>query len=199
MLLLATPFCVEAQPTKQVTRIGFLGSSSAESDASRLAAFRQRLLELGYREGQNVVIDQRYASGKYESLPKLAAELIRAKVDVLVTEGTPAARAAKAATTAIPVVMGNAGDPVGTGLVVSLARPEGNLTGLSDFSFALVTKRLQLLKALDPSISHVGVLLNPLNPTNPLELKELQSVAPTLGVTIVPFDISGVDDIERAY
>jgi putative ABC transport system substrate-binding protein len=198
-MLLVAPLAAEAQQTRQVPRIGFLASSSAERDTSRLAAFRQGLRELGYLEGQNIAIDQRYASGRYEDLPKLAAELIRLKVDVLVTEGTPAARAAKTATSTIPVVMGNAGDPVGTGLVSSLARPGGNVTGLSDFSFDLVTKRLELLKMADPAISHVAVLLNPLNSTNLLELKKLQSAAPALGVTLLAFEVRRADDIDRAY
>jgi len=197
--LLAASFGAEAQQAKQVPRIGFLASSSAERDASRLAAFRQGLRELGYLEGRNIVIEQRFAAGRFEDLPKLAAELIILKVDVLVTEGTPAARAAKTATSQIPVVMGNAGDPVGTGLVASLARPGGNVTGLSDFSFDLVTKRLELLRTVDPSVSHVAVLLNPANPTNPLELRKLQSAAPALGVTLLAFEVRGADDIERAY
>jgi len=199
VLLLAAPLAVEAQQAKQVPRIGFLASSSAERDESRLAAFRQGLRELGYLEGQNIVIYQRYAAGKFEDLPKLAAELLRLKVDLLVTEGTPAARAAKTATSTIPVVMGNAGDPVGTGLVASLARPGGNVTGLSDFNLDLVTKRLELLKRMDPLISHVAVLLNPANPTNSLELGKLQPAAPALGVTLFSFEVRGADDIERAY
>jgi len=198
-MLLAAPVAVEAQQAKQVPRIGFLASSSTERDASRLAAFRQGLRELGYLEGQNIAIDQRYASGRFEDLPKLAAELIRLKVDVLVTEGTPAVRAAKAATRTIPVVMGSAGDPVGTGLVASLARPGANVTGLSDSSFDLVTKRLELLKTVVPSTSHIAVLLNPANPSNPLELRKLQSAAPALGVTLLPFEVRGADDITRAY
>jgi putative ABC transport system substrate-binding protein len=198
VLLLAAPLAIEAQPAKQIPRIGLLASSSTERDKSRLAAFRQGLRELGYLEGQNIVIEQRYAAGKFEDLPKLAAELVRLNLDVLVTEGTPAARAAKSATSTIPVVMGNAGDPVGTGLVAGLARPGGNITELSDFSFDLVTKRLELLKEMVPSASHVAVLLNPANPTNPLELRKLQAAAPALRVTLFPFEVSGADDIERA-
>ena len=199
LFLLTAPLVVQAQQAKQVPRIGFLASSSAERDQSRLAAFRRGLRELGYLEGQNIAIDQRYAAGKFEDLQKLAAELVRLKVDVLVTEGTPAARAAKTATNTIPVVMGNAGDPVGTGLVASLSRPGGNITGLSDFSFDLVTKRLELLRTVDPSISHVAVLLNPANPTNPLEFMKLQPAASALGVTLSSFEVRGADDIERAY
>lgn len=154
---------------------------------------------MGYVEGMNISIEQRYAAGKFENLSDLAADLVRLKVSVIVTEGTPAARAAKAATNTIPVVMGNAGDPVGTGLVASLARPNGNLTGLSDFSFDLVKKRLELLKDMIPAITHVAVLLNPANPTNPLELRDLQAIAPAIGVTILSFEVRGGGDIERAY
>ena len=135
-----------AQQPKTIARIGFLGFSSAELDKSRLAAFRQGLRDLGYIESNNIVIEQRYAAGQFEALPKLAAELFGRGIDVLVTEGTPAASAAKNANRVIPIVMGNAGDPVGTGLVASLARPGGNVTGLSDFSTDLVTKRLEILR-----------------------------------------------------
>ena len=198
-LLLAAPLAAEAQPAKQVPRIGFLGPSSADRDASRLAAFRQGLRELGYVEGQNIVIDQRYASGRSEDLPKLAAELVRLKVDVLVTEGTAAAHAAKTATSTIPVIMGSVGNPVGAGLVASLARPGANVTGLSNSSFDLVTKRLEILKTVVPSTSNIAVLFNPANPTNPLELSKLQSAAPALGVTLFSFEVRGADDITRAY
>ena len=197
--LLAAPLAVEAQQAAQIPRIGFLASSSAESGKGRLTAFRQGLRELGYLEGQNIIIEQRYAAGKFEELPNLAAELVRRKVDVLVTEGTPAASAAKNATSAIPVVMGNAGDPVGIGLVASLARPGGNITGLSDFSSDTVTKRLELLKEVVPSASHVAVFFNPANATNPLQLRTLQAAAPALGVTLLRFEVRGADDIERAF
>ncbi len=176
-LLCVSLTAAEAQQATNMPRIGFLGSSSAERDKSRLAALQQGLRELGYVDGKDIVIEQRYAAGKLEDLPTLAAELVRLKIDVLVTEGTPAARAAKHATSAIPVVMGNSGDPVGTGLVASLARPGGNITGLSDFSRDLMTKRLELLKEVAPSASRVAVLLNPANPTNPLELQAVQTVA----------------------
>ena len=198
-LLLAFVHLAEAQQPTKVARIGFLASSSAERAKSRLAAFQQGLRELGYVEGKNIVIQQRYAAGQFEKLPELAAELVRLKVDVLVAEGAPAAHAAKNATTTIPIVMGNAADPVGTGLVASLARPGGNITGLSDFNLAVVTKRLELLKEVVPSALRVAVLLNPTNPTNPLQLKEIQAVAPALGVTLLPLEVKVVDDIDRAF
>jgi putative ABC transport system substrate-binding protein len=197
-ILLALCFSAEAQQPKKVPRIGFL-ASSAESSKSRLAAFQQGLRKLGYVEGKNIVIEPRYAAGQFEKLPELAAELVRLKVDVLVVVGAPPAHAAKTATDVIPIVMGNAADPVGTGLVASLARPGGNITGLSDFNLGVVTKRLELLKEVVPSLSRVAVLLNPANPTNPPQLKEIQDVAPALGVTLRPFEVKGADDIDRAF
>jgi len=168
-VLLALSFPAEAQQPKKVPRIGFLESGGAERTKSRLAAFEQGLRELGYVQGKNILIEQRYAAGQFEKLPELAAELVRLKVDVILAGGAPAAHAAKEATTTIPIVMGNAADPVGTGLVVSLARPGGNITGLSDFFAGVITKRLELLKEVVSSATRVAVLLNPANPTNPLQ------------------------------
>ena len=189
----------EAQQAKKVPRIGFLSSRSPDAEKSRLVAFQQGLRELGYLEGKNILIEYRYAGGELDRLPDLAAELVRLKVDVLVATGAPAAHAAKNATSVIPIVIGNAADPVGTGLVASLARPGGNVTGLSDFNLGVVTKRLELLKEVVPTASRVAVLLNPANPTNPLQLKEIQAVAPALGVTLIPLEVKGPDDIDRAF
>ena len=200
-LLYALCLSAEAQQPKKVPRIGFLGSLSASSssDLIRAEAFRQGLRELGYVDGKNIVIEYRYADGKPERLPGLAAELVRLQVDILVARGAPAAHAAKSATSTIPIVMGNAADPVGTGLVASLARPGGNITGLSDFNSGVITKRLELLKEVVPTVSRVAVLLNPANPTNPPQLKEVQAVAPALGVTLLSLEVKGADDIERAF
>ena len=195
----AWPFVAHAQQAQPIPRIGFLASSSAEHAKSRLAAFQQGLRALGYVEGQNIVIESRYAAGEFARLPDLAADLVRLKVDVILTEGAPAAHAAQQITTTMPVVMGNAADPVGTGLVASLARPGGNITGLSDFNLGVVTKRLELLKEMVPSASRVAVLLNPANPTNPLQLKEIQAIAPALGVTLLPLEVKGADDIDPAF
>jgi putative ABC transport system substrate-binding protein len=189
----------DAQQAKKIPRIGFLESGGADRTKSRLAAFQQGLQELGYLEGKNILIEQRHAGGKFERLPELAAELIRLKVDVILAGGAPAAHAAKQVTTTIPIVMGNAADPVGTGLVASLARPGGNITGLSDFFAGVVTKRLELLKEVVPTASRVAVLLNPANPTNPLQLKLIQDIAPALGVTLLPFEARGPEDIDRAF
>jgi ABC-type uncharacterized transport system substrate-binding protein len=150
-------------------------------------------------EGRTFFIEQRYAGGQFEKLPKLAAELAGLKVDVLVVAGAPAAHAAKNATRVIPIVMTNAADPVGTGLVASLARPGGNVTGLSDFNAGVVAKRLELLKEVVPSASRVAVLLNPANPTNPLQLKLTRVAATTLGVTLLSFEAKGANEIDRAF
>ena len=162
---LASPLAsfAQQQPAK-VSRIGFLGSASATAYASRVEALRAGLRDLGYVEGKNLVIEFRWADGKYDLLPDLAAELVRIKVDALLSVGTPETRAAKQATTTIPIVMGQVGDAVATGLIASLARPGGNITGLTNFSPELSAKRLELLKEALPRTRQVAVLFNPDNP-----------------------------------
>jgi putative ABC transport system substrate-binding protein len=154
---------------------------------------------LGYVEGQNVVLEQRYAGGQFQKLPELASELVRLKVDVLIVESAPAAHAAQSATRVIPIVFTNASDPVGTGLATSLARPGANMTGLSDFNADIVAKRLELLKEAAPRASRIAVLLNPGNPTNPLQLKLIRTAALSQGATLLPFEAKGVEDIDRAF
>jgi putative ABC transport system substrate-binding protein len=198
-VLLVLSFLAEAQQPKKVPRIGFLSSRSADAEKSRLAAFQQGLRGLGYEEGKNILIEQRYAEGNFDRLPELAAELVRLNVDVLVTTGTPAAHAAKDATKTIPIVIGNAGDPVGTGLVASLARPGGNITGLSVMAPELSANRLELLKEIVPRLSRVAVILNPANPVNPPQLKETQAASPASGVTVVSFEVRGPEDIDGAF
>jgi len=168
--LLAAPLAAQAQQSKSMARLGFLGSSSAERDKRRVEAFHQGLQELGWVDGRNISVEQRFAAGQFDKLPALAAELVRVNPDVLVVAGAPAAHAAKTVTRAIPIVMTNAADPVGTGLVASLGRPGGNVTGLSDFNAGVVVKRLEILKEIVPSAARVAVLFNPENPTNPLQL-----------------------------
>ena len=148
----------EAQQPKKVPRIGFLGANFPSTNPARYEAFRQGLRELGYVEGKNIVIEWRWAEGKTERLPDLAAELVRLKVDVIVTAGPAVTRIAKEATTSIPIVMPQGGDPVGSGFVASLARPGGNITGLSSLSPELSGKRLELLKEIVPKLSRVAVL-----------------------------------------
>jgi putative ABC transport system substrate-binding protein len=197
--LLAAPFAAESQQAKKIPRIGFLASFSSEQLAGRLPGFQQGLREHGYVEGKNIIIEYRYGAGRNERLPELAAELVRLDVDILFVQGTPAAHAAKKATRTIPIVIGNASDPVGTGLIASLARPGGNITGLSDFNFEVVTKRLELLREVVPSASRIAVLWNPTNPTNPLQMKQIQAVAPGAGVTVISIEAKKAEDIDHAF
>ena len=188
----------QQQPAK-VPRIGFLQASSPSVNRHFADAFRQGLRAFGYVEGQNIAIEERWAEGKFERLPDLAAELVRLKVDVIVVGSTPGSRAAKQATTTIPIVMVNVGDPVGTGLVASLARPGGNVTGLSDLTVDMSAKRLELLKEVAPTASRVAVLWNPTHPTNPLQLRETQVAAQALGLTLQPVEVRSSDEFERAF
>jgi putative ABC transport system substrate-binding protein len=164
-----------------------------------LEAFRQGLRELGYVEGQNIILDERWAEGRVERLPDLVADLVRLKVDVLVVASTPGALAAKSATQTIPVVMVNVGDPVGSGLVASLARPGGNLTGLSLLNPELHGKRLQLLKEVLPKVSRVAVLTNPGNQVHAAFWREAQVAARKLAVQLQPLELRGPEDFESAF
>ena len=174
-LFLATVNPTYAQQTGKVPRIGFLDNSTASSMAVLLEAFRQELSKLGWIEGKNITIEYRFAEQKNERLPELAADLVRLKVDLIVVSGPPAALAAKSATTTIPIVMTNASDPVGAGLIAGLARPGGNVTGLSSLGTELITKRLEVLKDAVPRLSRVGVL-RPAGGAD-LQLKELRPAA----------------------
>ena len=156
-ILLAIGFHAQAQQTAKVFRIGFLDPSNRAGTAGLVDAFRQELSKLGWIEGKNITIEYRFAEQKLERLPELAADLVRLKVDLIVTQGTPVALAAKSATTTIPIVMASGGDPVGAGLVASLARPGGNVTGLSSLG-ELNTKRLEILKDAVPKLGRVGLL-----------------------------------------
>jgi len=197
--LILAPLATEAQQGGKLWRVGYLSSSSAERERARLAAFQQGLGELGYLEGKSIFIEQRYAEGAFERLPELAAELARLKVDVLVVAGAPAAHAAKKARSGIPIVITAVADPVGMGLVTSLARPGGSITGLSDFNTGVVAKRLELLREVAPSVYRVAVLLNPMNPSNPPQLKLTQAAAATLAVTLLVFEAKRADEIDRAF
>ena len=159
--LLAFPVIAEAQQPGKIFRIGFLDGSTASGSAVLVEAFRQELSKLGWIEGKNITIEYRFAEQKNERLPELAADLVRLKVDLIVVTGTIPALAAKRATTTIPIVMTNAGDPVGAGLVASLARPGGNVTGLSSLAPELNTKRLEILKDAVPKLARVGLLRPP--------------------------------------
>ena len=171
-------FPLDAQQTGKIFRIGFLDPSTASGSAVLVEAFRQELSKLGWIEGKNITIEYRFAEQKRERLPELAADLVRLKVDLIVVSATPAALAAKSATTTIPIVMANAGDPVGAGLVASLARPGGNVTGLSSLSPELNTKRLEILKDAVPKLARVGLLRPPgRGVAGDLQLKELRPAA----------------------
>ena len=183
----AWPLAAHAQQTK-VARIGFLGSDSASSHAARLAAFRAGLRDLGWLEGTNLLIEYRWAEGNYERLRGLADELVQLKVDVLVTHATPAALAAKSATSTIPIVLTAVGDILGLGLVSSLRLPGGNITGLSFFTPEFTAKRLELLKEAVPSLTKAALLLNPDNPLNRLLPQETEPTAKALNIALQTFE-----------
>jgi len=179
----------QAQQAAKIPRIGYLGGTSPSGSRPRIEAFRQGLRELGYVEGKNIVIEWRHHDGKYDRLPALAAELVRLKVDIIITVGPPAARAAKEATTTIPIVMMNVGDPVGSGFVASLARPGGNITGLSSLAPELSGKRLELLKEIVPRFSRAAVFGTSTSPDNAQLLKEVELAAGALKVKLQYLDI----------
>jgi putative ABC transport system substrate-binding protein len=198
--LFAAPPTVEAQGAEKVQRIGFLGPSP--SSGGLVQAFEQGLRELGYIEGKNVVIEHRYtdvAGNIDQRLPLLAAELVRLKPDVLVVSITEAALAAKNATTTIPIVMVNVGDPVGSGLIASLARPGGNVTGLSRLTPELIGKNLELLKETVPKAVRVAVLSNPTDPLHPELVMNTQQAAGSLGVQLKIVEAGTSKDLEGAF
>jgi len=197
--VLAAPLPAAAQPPAKVPRIGFLGSGSPSTYGPLIVAFRQGLRDLGYVEGQNVVIELRWAEERSERLPDLAAELVRLKVDVILTHAGPNALVAKQATTTIPIVVAFAADLVGSGLVASLARPGGNVTGLNLLSPELGGKRLQLLKEAVPGLSRVAVLWNPALPAVVAIMRETEAAARTLGVQLQSLEVRGPDDFESAF
>ena len=158
VVLLAVAVIADAQQPGKVARIGYVDSSTASDSTVRLEAFLREMRKLGWIEGKNIAIEYRYAEGKRDRFPELAAELVRLKVDLIVVEGTGLALAAKSSTTTIPIVVTNAGDPVGTGLVASLARPGGNVTGLASLSPELNTKRLEILKDAVSKLTRVGLI-----------------------------------------
>src|SRR5215475_102108 len=197
-LILTIIHFAEAQQAKQVPRIGFLHATSGLSQDAR-ARFLQGLRKFGYLEGQNITIEYRSAKGQFERLPVLAAELVRLKVDVILTGGSTATRAAKEATSTIPIVMLQDNDPVASGFVASLARPGGNITGLSTLRPEISAKRLELLKEIVPGLSRVGVLGASDNPGNAQALKEVELAANALILQLQYLDIRSPKDIEPAF
>jgi putative tryptophan/tyrosine transport system substrate-binding protein len=197
-IIIAWPFAARAQQ-KAMPVIGYLNSTSPEFNAPNLAAFRQGLSDTGYVEGQNVAIEYRWAEGRYDRLPGLAADLVTRKVDVIVAAGgTPAARAAKSATSTIPIIF-NSADPVGAGLVASFARPGGNLTGVSLLTIELMAKRLELLSELVPQARVIALLVNPTNPITERITSDVQEAAHTKGVQLLILKASSESEIDAAF
>jgi putative tryptophan/tyrosine transport system substrate-binding protein len=198
-MVFALTYSASAQQLTKIPRIGYLVGASLSGASARIEAFRQGLRELGYVEGKNIVIEYRYAEGKLDRLPPLVAELVRLKVDVIVANGPPSTRAAKEATVTIPIVMAQDSDPVGSGFVASLARPGGNITGLSTLAPELSGKRLELLKEIIPKLSRVAVLGTSTLPGNAQRLKEVEFVAGALKVNLQYLDVLDPKDIEIAF
>jgi ABC-type uncharacterized transport system substrate-binding protein len=199
VVLLAIAVIAEAQQPNKIQRIGVLAPSSAYFLSSQLEAFRQALRELGYVEGQNIAIEYRYAEGKLDRLPALAGELVRLKVDIIVAASTPAALAAKNATKEIPIVFETIIDPVASGVAASLARPGGNITGVTMGGAELYGKRLELLKETIPKLTRAGILWNPTSTAAQLNLKETRAAAQPLKLEIQSLEVRSPEDIEPAF
>ena len=196
---LAGSWPAHAQQPGNVYRIGMLETISASLNAANVAAFRKSLRDLGYLEGRNLVIEYRSADGRAERFPDLAAELVGLKVDLIVTRGTPASLAAKSVTPAIPVVMAAVAEPLDSGLVAGLARPGGNVTGLSSFATMLDAKRVQFLRELIPGIARIAALMNMGNPVSLANWKQIESAAQSIGIRPQLLDTRRVEDIEPAF
>jgi putative ABC transport system substrate-binding protein len=199
VLLFALCGSVEAQQPKKVPRIGWLTATPLSANATRIEAFRQGLRDLGYVEGKNIFIEWRSAEGKSERVPEFATELVRLKVNIIVTAGAPATRAAKQATVTIPIVMAQDSDPVGNGFVASLARPGGNITGLSTLAPEISGKQLELLKEIAPRLSRVIVLGTSTRPGNTQSLRETELAAEAFGVKLQYLDVLSPKDIDTAF
>jgi putative tryptophan/tyrosine transport system substrate-binding protein len=198
-MFFALCFAAGAQQPAKVPRIGYLAATSLSNIPARIEAFRQGLRELGYVEGKKIVIEWRFAEGKADRLTGFAAELARLKVDVIVSSGSTATRAAKDATSTIPIVMSQDNDPVGNGFVTSLALPGGNITGLAALRSELSGKRLELLKEIVPRLSRVAVLGSSTNPGNAQSLREVELAAGGIGAQLQYVDVRGPKDLETAF
>jgi putative tryptophan/tyrosine transport system substrate-binding protein len=200
-LLFALSFPSEAQEPAKVSKIGFLSAlvRTTTTSANLANTFRQRLGELGWIEGQNVAIEYRYAEGKYDRLPDLAAELVRRRVDVIFANSGVAGLAAKRSTSTVPIVFEMLGDPVNSGLVASLARPGGNLTGVSGLGPELSTKQLELLKEIVPPLKKLAVLANPSNLVSVATIRETETAARSLGVKVQVVEVRELDNLEAAF
>jgi ABC-type uncharacterized transport system substrate-binding protein len=196
----AWPLVVHAQQGERLPTIGFLGANTPSTASQWVAAFVQRLNELGWKEDRTVAIEYRWAEGRSDRAAEIASEFVRLKVDVIVTYGTPAAIAAKQATSLIPIVFATAGDPVRTGLVASLAHPGGNVTGLSNEQADIASKRLELLHEVLPSLRRLAILANVGNPISVLDMREAEAAARTLGlVEVVTSEIRRAEDIATTF
>jgi putative ABC transport system substrate-binding protein len=201
VLLAASLDTVAAQPPEKVPRVGYIspGSSSDPMRLRRFEAFRQGLRELGYVEGRNIALEPRWAEGKYERYPALAADLVRLKADVIVTVGGTATKAARQTTKTTPIVMSVVIDPLGSGLVASLARPGGNVTGITVMASDIVGKQLELLKQAVPEVSRVALLWNPANPGGAPQLREAEAAARALGVRLQAVEAQDPQGIDNAF
>ena len=194
----AWPLAARAQPSKTPT-VGFLSASTPAAAGQWVAAFAQRLLDLGWIEGRTVVIEYRWAEGRNDRMAEIAAEFVRAKVNVIVAQGTPAALAAKNATASLPIVFALPGDPIGSGLVASLARPGGNVTGLSSQTAELGGKRLDLLREIVPGLRRLAIMANVSNAAGVVDTHEVQAAARAVGVDVASFEIRRTEDIAPAF
>jgi putative tryptophan/tyrosine transport system substrate-binding protein len=197
--LLVAPRAADAQPPGKLPRVGILTAVTAPTAELCHALLRQRLRELGYVEGQHIVLESRSAEEQYERLPALAAQLVALPVDILVTWGTPAAVAAKQATSTVPIIVLAVGDPVGSGIVASLARPGGNVTGVTNLSAELSAKLLALLKEIVPELTQIAVLRNPRNPASAPQLQWTELAAQSLGVQLQVVDVRDPSEFEAAF
>ena len=195
----AWPLAARAQQAGKLPTIGYMGSNTPSAESQRIAAFVQRLRELGWIEGRTIAIEGRWGEGRNERFAEIAAEFVRLRVDVIVTAGSAAVITIKQATSGIPIIFAVAGDPVGTGLVASLARPGGNVTGLSVQQTDLAGKRLELLREVVPSLRRLAIMGNIGNPSALLEMHEVQAAARTLGFEVATLEIRQAEDIAPAF
>jgi ABC-type uncharacterized transport system substrate-binding protein len=195
----AWPLAARAQPAGKLPTIGYLGANTPSTESQRIAAFVQRLRELGWIDGRNIAIEYRWAEGRPERAAEIAAEFVQLKVEVIVTYGTPAVIAVKQATSVIPIVFAVAGEPVGTGLVASLARPGANVTGLSLQKTDLADKRLEFLREIVPGFRRLAIMANVGNPASVQEMQEVQATARNLGHEVATFEIRRAEDIAPVF
>src|SRR5215831_110247 len=199
VILLAVGVTAGAQQPGKIPRIGFLGNSTAALEENLVEPFRQGLHDLGYVEGKNILIEYRWAEGKYDRFPALIGELVAQKVDIIVTAGTPASLAVKKQAPSIPLVMLAVGDPIGTGLIESLAHPGGNVTGLTAIAADLEGKRLELLREVIPKLSHVAVFWNPASTFEVISEKEVQTAARAFKMKVLSLGVQSPAQFDNAF